>query len=36
VVEAAEQLLMLGHQPTGVLGMSRRDHVTVVVFGDRQ
>src|SRR5665648_1282524 len=35
-VEAAEQLLVLGHQTTGVLGVRRWDDVPVVVLGDRQ
>ena len=32
----AEQLLVLGHQPAGVLGVRGRDDVPLVVLGDRQ
>jgi len=33
-VETAEQLLVLRHQCTGVLGVRLRDNVAVVVLGD--
>lgn len=35
-IQAAEQLLVLAHQASGVLGVRRRDNVTVLVLGDRE